>query len=325
MRLQVDGLAEDIHITNERLGQLETAQIEAGSALQELKTAQATTNTSLDTIMTRLVELSQQLGEVQGDTDYGGDTKHDAQDHRRRRGPRRVVHNQDDSFSKIKLTIPKYNGKYDPDAYLEWELAVDQKFACHAFPAQHQVRAATSEFTHFASIWWRKHGSKHPTKIPTTWDALKVLMRHRFVPSYYARDMLNKLQRLRQGTNSIEEHYQELQTGMLRCGLVENNDAAMTRFLGGLNCEIQDVIDYKKYNNITHLFHLACKAERKVQGRHARTHANCNTPGVWLPHLHLHFMNMSIIHSFISLYHMKHDFETLQHVAYFMCVVSFMK
>ena len=25
----------------------------------------------------------------------------------------------------------------------------------------------------------------------------------------------------------------------------------------------------------------------------------CNTPGVWLPHLHLHFMNMSIIHSFI--------------------------
>ena len=33
MCLQVDGLAEDIHITNERLGQLETAQIEAGTAL----------------------------------------------------------------------------------------------------------------------------------------------------------------------------------------------------------------------------------------------------------------------------------------------------
>ena len=48
-------------------------------------------------------------------------------------------------------------------------------------------------FTHFSSIWWREHCSKHPTDIPTTWDALKVLMRHRFVPSYYARDMLNKL------------------------------------------------------------------------------------------------------------------------------------
>jgi len=36
-------------------------------------------------------------------------------------------------------------------------------------------------------------------------------------------------------------------------------------------------------------------------------------------------MNMSIMHPFVNLYHMKHDFETLQHVVYFMCVVSFMK
>ena len=91
------------------------------------------------------------------------------------------------------------------------------------------------------------------------------------VDRYYARDMLNKLQRLRQGTNSVEEYFQELQIGMLRCGLVENDDAVMARFLGGLNQEIQDVLDYKEYNNITHLFHLACKAEREVQGRHTRT------------------------------------------------------
>ena len=26
-----------------------------------------------------------------------------------------------------------------------------------------------------------------------------------------------------------------------------------------------------------------------------------NTPGVWIPHLHLHFINMSIIHPFMSL------------------------
>jgi len=98
-----------------------------------------------------------------------------------------------------------------------------------------------------------------------------MLMRHRFVPPNYARDMLNKLQRLRQGTNSVEEYFQELQIGMLRCGLVENDDAAMARFLGGLNREIQDVLDYEEYNNLTHLFHLACKAEREVQGRHTRT------------------------------------------------------
>jgi hypothetical protein len=74
MRLHLDGLAEDIHVTNERLGPLKTTQIEAGTVLQELRTAQATTNTTLSTIMTRLEDLSQQLGELQGDTDYDGDT-----------------------------------------------------------------------------------------------------------------------------------------------------------------------------------------------------------------------------------------------------------
>lgn len=110
MRLHLDGLAEDIHVTNERLGPLETAQIEAGTTLQELRTTQATTNTTLGTIMTRLEELSQQLGELQGDTDYGGDTEHDTQARRCRHGRRRGVRNQDDFFSKIKLTIPEYNG-----------------------------------------------------------------------------------------------------------------------------------------------------------------------------------------------------------------------
>jgi hypothetical protein len=99
-------------------------------------------------------------------------------------------------------------------------------------------------------------------------------MRPRFVPSYYAHDLLNKLQCLKQDTHSVEEYYQELQIGMLRCGLVENNDAAMAHFLGGLNRAIQDVLGYKEYTNITRVFHLACKAKREVQGQHARTQAN---------------------------------------------------
>ena len=44
-----------------------------------------------------------------------------------------------------------------------------------------------------------------------------------WVPPYYQRELLRKLQCLRQGKNSVEEYYQELQTGMTRCGIVEDN------------------------------------------------------------------------------------------------------
>jgi predicted enzyme involved in methoxymalonyl-ACP biosynthesis len=70
----------------------------------------------------------------------------------------------------------------------------------------------------------------------------------------------NKLQQLRQGAKSVEEYYQELQIGMLRYNLEEGEEPAMARFLDGLNCEFQDILSYKDYTNVTHLFHLTCKA-----------------------------------------------------------------
>jgi hypothetical protein len=51
---------------------------------------------------------------------------------------------------------------------------------------------------------------------------------------------------------------------MLRCNLEEIEDATMARFFVGLNREIQDVLEYKDYANITCLFHFACKADREV-------------------------------------------------------------
>jgi hypothetical protein len=48
----------------------------------------------------------------------------------------------------------------------------------------------------------------------------------------------------------------------------------MALFLAGLNHEIQDILEYKDYANITRFFHFACKAEREVQGRHASVKNN---------------------------------------------------
>ena len=56
---------------------------------------------------------------------------------------------------------------------------------------------------------------------------------------------------------------------MIRCGIVEENEAMLARFMGGLNRVIQTILEYKDYNNITRLFHLACKVEREAHDRHA--------------------------------------------------------
>ena len=87
--------------------------------------------------------------------------------------------------------------------------------------------------------------------VPATWAALKTAMRTRWVPPYYQRELLQKLQRLRQGKNYVEEYYQLLQTGLIRCSIVEDTEAILACFMGGLNRETQTILEYKEYNNIT--------------------------------------------------------------------------
>jgi hypothetical protein len=52
-------------------------------------------------------------------------------------------------------------------------LAVEQKFTCFEFSKNARVRAATSEFSDFAFVWWVEYGKKHPNDKPQTWIALK--------------------------------------------------------------------------------------------------------------------------------------------------------
>src|SRR4051812_3804128 len=103
--------------------------------------------------------------------------------------------------------------------------------------------------------------------IPNTWDALKRALHARFIPAHYQRDLLKKLSHLDQGKNYVEYYYQELQTGMICCGIDEDNEQIMARFFAGLNRDIQNIPEYKEYRTINCLFHLACKGELEVQDR----------------------------------------------------------
>jgi hypothetical protein len=53
---------------------------------------------------------------------------------------------------------------------------------------------------------------------------------------------------------------------MLRCGVAEEDEDKLVCFYGGLNKEIQDIIDYKEYDSIQCLFQLAMLAEKELQG-----------------------------------------------------------
>jgi hypothetical protein len=144
-----------------------------------------------------------------------------------RRPPSFPLVRDDDHVAKLKLNVPTSDGRYNPDAYLSWELELDQRFAYLNYPEDRRISAATCEFTSFASIWWSEYCRANHANLITTWDTLKHAMHIRFISPYYQHFMLTKLACLDQGKKIVEDYYQELQTGMLRYGIEEDNEALM--------------------------------------------------------------------------------------------------
>ena len=101
------------------------------------------------------------------------------------------------------------------------------------------------EFTAYAMIWWdqiiisRMNGER-PVQ---SWGEMKVLMRRRFVPNHYYRDLYLKLQGLNQGYKTVDEYHKEMEIAMIRAKVVEDREATMVRFLIGLNGDIANVVE----------------------------------------------------------------------------------
>ena len=70
------------------------------------------------------------------------------------------------------------------------------------FWTKKEVKLVIIEFTEYALIWWdqivisRRRNGERPVQ---TWGEMKALMRRRFVPNHYYRDLYLKLQGLNQG------------------------------------------------------------------------------------------------------------------------------
>jgi hypothetical protein len=199
------------------------------------------------------------------DADVDGDARNHHCYKFNRRGMGGNNHGNNDPFATIKFSLPPFARNVDPEAYLDLELVVQQKLDSHNVLAEYIVRLVTSEFTNF-SLFWRSDlcNAHNAVVVPQTWNALKQRKKSRFAPPYYQCDLCLKLQTLKQGDKGVKAYYQELLVGLGHCGVNEDDADASVRFFGGLNHDIQVILDYKECHNFFQLYYLAIKAEREV-------------------------------------------------------------
>nr|XP_027093640.1 uncharacterized protein LOC113714042 [Coffea arabica] len=194
----------------------------------------------------------------------------DEEDQGRYQTDHRAQRRGDDTIKGVKLKIPSLQGKSDPEAYLEWERKIELVYECHTYSEEQKVKLAAVEFTDYASIWWdqlRLSRRRNRERAVETWDEMRSLMRKRFVPSYYSRDLHRRLQSLTQGSLSVEDYYKEMEMAIMKADLREDGEATMARFLHGLRPEIAEVVEFQHYLDMNEMLEKAVTVERRLKRR----------------------------------------------------------
>jgi hypothetical protein len=148
------------------------------------------------------------------------------------------------------------------------EKKIELVFDCHNYSEEKKVKLAIIEFTDYAIILWdqlvtnRRRNYEMPIE---TWGELKALMRRRFVPSHYYRDLYQKLQNLTQWSKSVKDYHKEMDVAMIRTNVEKDQEATMARFFSGLNRDIANVIELQHYVEIEDMVHMAMKVERPLK------------------------------------------------------------
>ncbi|KAH0657921.1 hypothetical protein KY289_026669 [Solanum tuberosum] len=185
---------------------------------------------------------------------------------RDRRGQRGRV--EDDNINRIKMKMPSFKGTRDPDLYLDWERRVEAIFDCHNYSEGKKVKLVVVEFSDYAASWWKKLvRDRLQEELPpiATWAEMKRVMRKRFIPSYFLRDLQSRLQHLKQGSMSVDEYFKSMDMAMIQANCMEEEEATIARFLNGLNTEIANVVEIQQYVTLDELVDLSVKVEKQIE------------------------------------------------------------
>ena len=95
------------------------------------------------------------------------------------------------------------------------------------------MKLAAATFSNYALVWWKKNQremKREEWREIDTWTKMRRVMRKRYVPTSYSRTMRQKLQRLSQGSLTIEEHYKEMKMALARANIEDDTKAVRDGF-----------------------------------------------------------------------------------------------
>ncbi|KAG7536927.1 Zinc finger CCHC-type [Arabidopsis suecica] len=173
-----------------------------------------------------------------------------------------------ETYKDLKLTPPTFAGKSDPEVYMDWERRLEHIFECYSYGERRKVAVAAAQLTDNALAWWDRNVAERRRQRfgpVEPWSDMKYLLRLRYVPEQYHRDLQKRFRKLSQGTRSVDEYFEEFEKLMNSLELEESEEALMAQFIDGLQERIQRKVERAQYSGLHELLHLAAQVEQQIK------------------------------------------------------------
>ena len=174
------------------------------------------------------------------------------------------------SSNDFKIEVPEFEGKLDPEDFLDWLHTVERIFEYKDIPDNKKVKLIALRLRKYASLWWTnlcaKRVRERKSKI-RTWEKMKSKLKARFLPSTYVQDCYSQLHHLNQGNMSVEEYTREFEKLVIKCDLHEPEEQTIVRYLGGLDPRYANIVDLQAYSTFDEVCVLAHKVEQQRKSK----------------------------------------------------------
>ena len=185
----------------------------------------------------------------------------------RNRSPERPNHRWEQAF---RVDIPKYDGSLPPEEFIDWLSQVEEILDFKEVPADRRVPLVTIRLHGRAQAWWQQLKQtrvRHGKAKLTHWDKFRKHIRAAFLPYNYERDLYQRFQNLRQGSRSVDDYSTEFYAFVARVDLSESPLQLVSRYIGGLRLQLQDVLNMFDPLTVSEAHQRASQAEKQLARR----------------------------------------------------------
>lgn len=135
----------------------------------------------------------------------------------------------------IRIEIPEFDGKAQPDDFIDCVNTVERVFDLKDVPDPIKVKLVALKLRKSASLWWEHEKKRRQrdgkTKVET-WSKMKKLLQGKFLPVNHRQEAFLDYHNAGQRSSSVEDFIAEFDRLRMRCAVEEEEEQVIARFFG---------------------------------------------------------------------------------------------